>query len=140
MSVWAYFQTHCYIDLCVCIPPNPQHVEFPGQGSNLSLSCNLSHRCNNAGFLTTAPGQGSALSPSTFKTLQLPTHCATAGSPLFVHFFMLILCSSDYYNFGLSLKSGSTMPLALFFFLKIVLTISGDSFKYFITFNFQNNF
>ena len=30
----------------------PQHMEFLGQGSELSCSCNLCHGCSNAGSLT----------------------------------------------------------------------------------------
>lgn len=41
----------------------PQLMEFPGQGSASSLSCNLSHSCGNAGFLTHCIRLGSNLHP-----------------------------------------------------------------------------
>ena len=43
---------------CCCFfffPPflaSPRHMEFPGQGSDLSHKCDLSHSCGNARFLT----------------------------------------------------------------------------------------
>ena len=40
--------------------PHPQHVVFPGQGSNPSCTCDLRHSCSNTGSLT---------------------HCATARTP-----------------------------------------------------------
>ena len=36
----------------------PQHMEFPGQGSDPSRGCNLSHSCSNTGSLTHCAGPG----------------------------------------------------------------------------------
>ena len=36
----------------------PQHMEFPGQGSDLCHSCNLSHSCSNTRSLTRYAGTG----------------------------------------------------------------------------------
>ena len=43
-------------------------MEFPGQGSALSHSCNLSHSCGSAISLTHLLGQGSNLHPSSPET------------------------------------------------------------------------
>ena len=40
------------------------HMEFPGQGSDLSHSCGLSCSCGNAGSLTHCAGQGWNLHPN----------------------------------------------------------------------------
>lgn len=52
-----------------------KHVEFPVQGSDLSHSCNLSHRCSHAGSLTHCAGLGiQPAHPSASKTPLIPLH------------------------------------------------------------------
>ena len=64
--------------------PTPWHVEFLGQGSNLSSSCHLHCSCGNSGSLIhCGPAQGLNLSPRALKTPH-PSHCATVGTPFFL--------------------------------------------------------
>ena len=52
----------------------PWHMEFLGQGSDLSCSCDLDHSCSNARSLTHCAGQGSNLHPSAPETPLIPVH------------------------------------------------------------------
>ena len=38
--------------LFMCFLASPRYLEFPGQGSDQSRSCNLCYSCNNTGSLT----------------------------------------------------------------------------------------
>ena len=58
----------------LCFSATPQRMEFPGEGSDPSHSCNLCHSCHNTGSLTHCPGWGSNLCPSTLETLLIPVH------------------------------------------------------------------
>ena len=55
----------------------PQHMEFPGQGSELNLSCS----CGNTRSLTGCAGQGWNLCP--WSPEMLPSHCITVGTLIF---------------------------------------------------------
>ena len=54
------------------------HMEFLGQGLNLSWSCNLHHSCSNAGSLTHCAGLG--IEPL-LPLRQMPLHFTTAETP-----------------------------------------------------------
>ena len=62
-----------------------RHMEFPGQGSDPSHNCNLSHSCSNAGSLTHCARL--RIKPSTPTMPPIP--CATAETPLFLFFVSL---------------------------------------------------
>ena len=56
------------------------HMEFLGQGSNLSWSCDLYHSCGNARSLTHCAGPG--IEPmSLLLQRHHRSHCATVGTP-----------------------------------------------------------
>ena len=61
-------------------PSSPQHMEFPGQGSDLRCSCNLSRSCGITSSLTHSAGPGNRT-----WVPALPRHhqsrCTTAGTP-----------------------------------------------------------
>ena len=65
----------------------PQHMELPGQGSDVSHSHNLSHSCGNARSLT------HCARPRIEHRSQwlpgCPTCCATAGAPVLIIFIYL---------------------------------------------------
>ena len=73
-------------------PPRPvpflailQHIEFLGQGSNLSWRCDLHHSCGNARSLTHCVGMGIK-----FLSLLLQRHCGNSSAGCFCH----LECSS----------------------------------------------
>ena len=51
-----------------------RHMELPGQGSDPSLICNLSHSCGNSGSIAHCAGPGPELNlhPGASKTLPIP--------------------------------------------------------------------
>ena len=55
-----------------------QHIEFPGQGLDLSHSCDLHHRCGNAGSLIRFPGW--ALNPCPEAARMLPVPLPHSGN------------------------------------------------------------
>ena len=62
---------------------HPRRMEFPGQGSDLSCSCDLCHSCSNMGSLTYCAGPG--IEPTSQRSREatdpvapqreLPDHC-----------------------------------------------------------------
>ena len=63
----------------------PQHLEFLGQGSDPSYSCDLHCIWSNTRSLTHCAGPGSNLSPSTAEMLQIPL-CHSGNSKANVFF------------------------------------------------------
>lgn len=62
---------------------NTRQMDFPGQRSNPSQNCNRSHSCSNAGSLIHCTGP--EIEPSSLPLQRLcPSHCTTAGTPLWV--------------------------------------------------------
>ena len=57
-----------------------QHIEFPGQGSNLSSSCDLCHSCSNLRCLTHCTGPGIELASLLLQRYHWSC-CAIAGTP-----------------------------------------------------------
>ena len=52
-SVFIFFLLRCSrLFFFFSFLATPWHMEFPGQGSDLSHSCDLCHSCSNAGSLT----------------------------------------------------------------------------------------
>jgi len=68
-------------------------LKFPGQGLNLSYSCSLCHGCSSPGFLTHCAGPG--IEPPAVRLL---THCATAGTPLFLFLIVKNVYCIHFYN------------------------------------------
>lgn len=67
----------------------PQHIEFPGQGSDPSRSCDPNHSCGTAGSLTHCAGLGikpvtwhsqDATDKQIFRKSKYSKYCATAGT------------------------------------------------------------
>ena len=81
-----------YIRLCVCVCSvwlHTRHMEIPGQGLNLSLSCDLHCSCGYARSFnplhwTWDGACNSTVAPA--AAVRLLTHCATAGTPEAVFF------------------------------------------------------
>ena len=82
-SIYFVYTEHNF--LYISLFPRPpflsalQHKELQGQGSDLSLSHDLSHSCGIAGSLTHCAGQGLNLWPSAPKRPLF--YCAIAGTP-----------------------------------------------------------
>ena len=63
-----------YLIVCLLVFPfgaTPQHMEFPGQGSDLSHRCS----CSNTGILNLPVSQRSSDAPSSIATQQELPHC-----------------------------------------------------------------
>ena len=69
--------------LFVCLA-TLQHMDFLGQGSHLSCSCHLNRMCGDIGSLTTVPGWGSTLSPSTPKMPHIPLCHRGSSKPILI--------------------------------------------------------
>ena len=66
-------------------------MEFPGQGSAASHSCNLSHSCGSTESLTHPAGRGSNLWPSTpKKPMILLCHSGNSCPTIFFLFFVFV--------------------------------------------------
>ena len=57
----------------VVLPFLPGHMEFLGQGSDLSYRCDLSHKCSNARSLTHCAGLGIEPVPQCSQDATIPT-------------------------------------------------------------------
>ena len=67
----------------------PQHMEFLGHRSDLSLSRDLSRGCSNARSLTHCAGQGTEPASQVFPR-RFRFRCTTAGTPRFSFFGRLM--------------------------------------------------
>ena len=79
----------------------PQLKEFPGQGSDLSYSCNLSQSCGNVGSLAHCAGPG--IEPaSQYSQMLLILLCHSKNSQGRNFYLTLYYPNSNYNNYPLS--------------------------------------
>ena len=90
------------------------HMEIPGQGSDLSLSCNINHSCGNSRSLTHCTGLGIPALPG-----HCQCHCATAGTPIFPQMLIKINLYPKLHFISCFQSTKHTIPdHILFFFFK----------------------
>ena len=81
MALWTKLLCCSYCSTFIIIwGAGARHMEFPGQGSDLSRNCDLSHNCSNAGSLTHYARLGSNLCSSTPKMLLTILLCHSRNS------------------------------------------------------------